>query len=194
MVQAITTNIAPAVRRYTNIPGKVSEEPGGYQFHELGPKGQVIEDPEEFARVEADQPTIATMSVFDYEAKVKAEMGDPFLIDTDQEATLMMRDQEAGIFDRWAQGKYKYGGFLPKAVERKWGEYKQKLLANAQKMAREQKDQKIGDFNARMAAFKTAKDIQLDVKKEKRLATQGGTEGAKIKGGLSEAQAFEQIG
>ena len=193
MAQAITTNVAPAVRRYTNIPGKVSEEPGGYKYHELGPKGQVIDDPEEFADIQSAQPTELEMSYFDYAAKIKSEMGDPYKIDVNQEATLMMQQQEAQIFERWSGGRVKYGGFMPKKQKREWGEYKQTVLSNAQKLAQDDKDKKIGEYEKKMAEFKTARGIAIERKREERLGKEG-TEGQKIKGGLSTSQAFDQIG
>jgi len=192
MAQAITTNVAPAVRKYTNIPSKVSEEPGGYQFHELGPKGNVISDLAEYGKIQAETPKEPEMSFFDFQAKVKADMGDPYLIDVDQEATLLMNQQEPQIFERWSQGKYKYGGFLPKKVEAAWGEYKQKLLANAQKVASDKKAEQVSSYEHLLTDFKLAKKAELDKAQEKRLSKEG--KGSSIeKGGFTEDQIGDHI-
>jgi len=191
MGQAITTNVAPAVRKYTNIPSKVSEEPGGYQFHELGPRGEVIDDPEQFAQIQSQTPKPSDMSFFDFQAKVKADMGDPYLINVDQEATLLMNQQEREIFNRWSGGQYQYGGYMPKEAQKKWGMYKQKLLANAQKVAGAKKAEQVSAYEHLLADFKIARTAQLDVAQEKRLGRQGADN--VVKGGLTEEQAIDQI-
>ena len=192
MAQAITTNVAPAVRRYTNIPGKVSDEPGGYKFHELGPKGQVINDPEEFAKVQSAIPQDIEMNYFDYAAKIKADMGDPYQIDVNQEATRMLQQEEAAIFERWSGGRVKYGGFMPKKQEKAWGEYKQKLLSNAQKLAQTDKENKIKEYENKMTEFKIAKKIELERRTEDRLSKEQKSKGV-VKGGLTEEQIMERI-
>jgi len=191
MAQAITTNVAPAVRKYTNIPSKVSDEPGGYQFHELGPRGDVIDDPEQFAQVQSQLPKPSDMSFFDFQAKVKSDMGDPYLINIDQEATKLMAEQEREIFERWTGGKYKYGGYMPKEAEKQWGVYKQKLLAQAQKVASNKKAEQVSAYEHLLADFKAARTTQLDVQQEKRLGRQGADN--VVKGGLTEEQAIDQI-
>lgn len=191
MAQAITTETAPAVKRYTNIPSKVSEEPGGYKFHELGPSGQVIEDPEEFAQVQANKPSPSTMSYFDFQNKVKSDMGDPYLINVDQEATKMFNAQEEEIFNRWSGGQFQYGGYLPKDAKKKWGSYKQKLLANAQKIATAKKEEQVNAYEHLLADFKAARTLQTNTAQEKRLGKQGADN--VVKGGVTDDQIIDNI-
>ena len=191
MAQAITTETAPAVRKYTNIPGKVSE---GYQFHELGPKGEVIEDPEAFAAIKSEPVSddVTNMTYFDYSSKVKSDMGDPFEINVDQEASSMLKEQEKEIFNRWSGGQVQYGGFMDKKMKVAWGQYKQKLLGNAQKIAQDTKDKKIIEYEKKMADFKAAVGIKRAKETEQRLQGTDKRE-ASVKGGLTEEQIHDRI-
>lgn len=194
MPKAIETQIAPAIKAYTNIPGKVgtqSQGGGSYQFHELGPKGDVIDDPEQFASIQAATSPDTGPSYLEYAEKLKAEIGDPFVINVDGEARKLLDTQAPEIFREWSGGQFQLGGYLPPKVKKAWGEYKQRLLGNALKIVNDQKKNKIAEYNQRLAAFKTDKDIKLAEHQEQRLSSPKKSEG--IKGALTDSQALERI-
>ena len=56
MPKAISTDIAPAVKKFTNIPSRG----GGYQYAETGPQGEAIDNPEQFAQMNAKQAEAAS--------------------------------------------------------------------------------------------------------------------------------------
>ena len=178
MPQAIQTNTAPAVRKFTNIPSQAGV--GGYQYHELGPMGEVIDDPEEFAKLQMEQKEVPG-SFYDFTERLKSDMGDPYEINVQADAKKMLAEQEREIFQEWSGGQFRYGGYLPPKAKKEWGTYKQRLLANAEKRAQDNKESKIKEYNHHVAEWKANQEIEQDRE----------TEGAKITGGLTEAQALK---
>jgi len=191
MPKAIETQIAPAIRKYTNIPSKMEE---GYEFHELGPSGEVISDPAEFAALQSAQKEVAKPSYADYSEKLKADMGDPYEINVELEARKLLADQEREIFREWSNNKYQFPGegYLPLKVKKAWGDYRQRLYANAQKVVRERKEGAIKEYEHKLTEYKANETIELNRRQEERLQQTAGKEG-KLPGGLTESQAMQTI-
>ncbi len=171
--RAIQTNIAPAITKSTNVPKGFTNIPSSvgerFQFHELGPGGEVIDDPQQFAQQRAKQVPASENIFTNFEERLKMEMGDPYSIDVRSEAKGLLRKQEHIIFQEWSGGMFGFGGYLPPKAKKEWGEYKQRLLGNAEKLIQDQKEASIKEYEHRLTSFKTNEKIRLDREKEERL-------------------------
>ncbi len=115
-------------------------------------------------------------------------MGDPYLIDVRADAKRMLKEQERDIFQEWAGGQFRYGGYMPPKAKKAWGEYKQRLLANAEQIVQQEKNAKIKNYEHQKAEWKANRSITATQRREAR----GGKTG-RVTGGLTESQALDEI-